>query len=529
MDNLEDLLYLIVAAAVPYLCVRFIAWFVLGGSLVATGIYLWAMNQRLRGPGWQEPPPDARSAQPAYKQYFFRKAFHDYALIVKSCFSQSVALHRMANGLGHQLQKSRKHIVQLLGVELFATTVLAQAAVCASHAALAAIHLVILTMLCLLALVLAMFLRATEQLSMMMRQIFLVCPHRGCWKQVALPVYICPGPGCFKKHTRLLPGLYGIFQRRCACGQLLPTLSRFGRSKLEAECPHPQCHRPWNSAIGAARNIHIALVGGPGAGKTSFLMASMVELQRQAASGAIALDFPDKRRDAPMFERCRQMFASGTVVFKTGIEPPDAFLVDLVNARRKRVLLYTYDLAGELYQQFDSLRKHHYFTYTHGIIFLIDPFSLPDIQESYRRQLADTRTRVKPSAEQPQHVYDRMVGTLRDLTRKRGKLMTPLAVVVTKADAFGLQDQISGTPAPPLPGSAPDRAHVDSLRVRRWLEDHGERNLVQCIENDFQSSLFFCCSSLGRLPDDTRRPFAPQDVLTPFGWALGRRRMALPE
>src|SRR5262249_16007625 len=152
----------------------------------------------------------------------------------------------------------------------------------------------------------------------------------------------------------------------------------FGRRQLEAECPH--CHRSLNAAIGAARNVHIALVGGPAAGKTSFLMASMVELQRQADSRILALDFPDQQKDRPLFDQCRQMFSCGSVVFKTGTAPPDAFLVNLSDTRQKRALLYTYDLAGELYQQFDLLRRHHYFTYTQGIIFLIDPFSLRDVQ-----------------------------------------------------------------------------------------------------------------------------------------------------
>jgi hypothetical protein len=37
------------------------------------------------------------------------------------------------------------------------------------------------------------------------------------------------------------------------------------------------------------------VVGGPAAGKTSYLMASMVGLRSQAASGALKLEFPEKR------------------------------------------------------------------------------------------------------------------------------------------------------------------------------------------------------------------------------------------
>ena len=117
--------------------------------------------------------------------------------------------------------------------------------------------------------------------------------------------------------------------------------------------------------------------------------------------------------------------------------------------------------------------------------------------------------------------------TLRALRNERGQIDTPLAVVVTKADAFGLEAQIGAARATPLPGPVSEDSSEESQHVRHWLKEHGERNLVQCIEHDFRTVRFFYCSALGRLPDGTASPFVPRGVLRPFGWALGRQGLTL--
>lgn len=207
-------------------------------------------------------------------------------------------------------------------------------------------------------------------------------------------------------------------------------------------------------------------------------------------------------------------FATGAVVGKTAEYSPDAFLVNLGDASGNHALLYVYDAAGELYQQRDVLQSHQYYSYTHGILFLVDPFSLPQVRTDHQSSLTQIATQVKPSDERPQDVYDRMISTLREFS-KMGKTFRkqPMAVVVTKGDAFDLATELGGDG---MLGNG-----SESSAIRQWLTSQGEGNLVRSIEHDFKLVRFFCCSALGRLPDNSNTPFSPDGVLLPLRWVLG--------
>src|SRR2546421_3030253 len=123
-----------------------------------------------------------------------------------------------------------------------------------------------------------MYLRTAESVSMAWRRINFVCPHGTCYKKIALPIYICPT--CSAEHKRLLPGSYGILRRRCQCTtQFLPTLGLFGRAAIPAKCP--QCSGNLAREIGASTDVHVPLIGGPASGKTSYLIAATLELERE--------------------------------------------------------------------------------------------------------------------------------------------------------------------------------------------------------------------------------------------------------
>ena len=292
----------------------------------------------------------------------------------------------------------------------------------------------------------------------------------------------------------------------------------FGRNKLPSFCPHNEdCGQPLNSRSGVIRNLHVPVVGGPASGKTSFLMASMCELHELAKSNVLLLGFPEKK-DETLFERCRKDFLHGTIVGKTAEQSPSAFLVDLETSGSKS-LLYIYDAAGELYQHTDELARHEYYGYTHGIVFLLDPFSLPQVQIDYASSLKNSTDQVKPCAEMPQDVYDRMIGTLRAFSNNdRSFRSIPFAVVITKGDAFGIAKTIDVTTANSTAGSS--KEDPESAAVRQWLINNNESNLVRSMENDFKKVRYFHCSSLGRLPDNSSSPFNPRGVLDPLGWVL---------
>ncbi len=468
------------------------------------------------GDGWKDSP---EGPQPAFRQYYFRKAYHDYWLVVTESWKPNHTAAVWVMDKGTKLFKGDFVLFTWpLGLTVFLIAAAGAVAGGAAYLIFGLVHLLLVLLCALTAVCLGFILRAAEYLSMLWRRIFLVCPNSNCYQKIGLPVYICPN--CGVKHDKLIPGTYGIFRRLCQCTAQLPTLFLFGRHKIPSICPNERCQRPLSGVEGVARNLHVPIVGGPAAGKTSFMMASMCELHRRSASGQLIMDFPEKKHRV-LYERCSRDFMNGALLGKTAEDSPDAFLLKLNDGGSSEKLLYMYDAAGELYQQTDVLRGHEYYSYTHGILFLLDPFSLPQVQIDFERPLQSASAQIRPCAERPQDVYDRMIGTLRQFSKMSGSFRSvPIAVVVTKADAFGLAADIAATHNGNGFGGGKKQDDPESDSVRQWLIGHGEGNLVRGIEHDFKKVQYFHCSALGRLPDASYTPFVPEGVLDPLEWVL---------
>jgi GTPase SAR1 family protein len=513
------IILLVIALYIAYLYLVFLvsAYLFPLGCVVLIGAvlfnYLTTMwREMIVGQGWADSPV---GAEPAFRQYYFRKAYHDYSQVVEESWARNRKLGLWVIDKGKKLFTNGGVLFTWpLGITFFAIAGVGAVAGAIAYATFGLVHLVLVLLCGAIAISIAGLARLAEYASMTWRRIFLVCPHANCYRPITLPKYICPN--CGATHLRLLPGSYGIFRRICKCTARLPTLFLIGRNNLPSFCPHDDCGRPLNSSWGVIRNLHVPIVGGPASGKTSFMMASMCELYDLSTKREIGLEFPEKKHQT-LFERCRQDFVQGTLVAKTAEESPDAFLVKLETGGAKS-LLYIYDAAGELYQHSDTLARHEYYSYTHGVVFLLDPFSLPQVQVDYASSLKTSAERVKPCAEMAQDVYDRMIGTLRSFSNSDGAFKSiPFAVVVTKADAFGIAKNIEVTT---VNNNNSSSEPPESNAVRQWLINNGESNLVRCIENDFKKVRYFHCSSLGRLPDSSSSPFDPEGVLDPLGWVL---------
>jgi hypothetical protein len=435
--------------------------------------------------------------EPAFKQYFFRKAWIDYRTIVGRSGESSWDMMEWVAKKSALTDKGCFVVGQVLLIGAAVGTVTGLLFLITIRA----LHQVIVLGACAVAVCLAYLFRVLEWGSMLWRRIFLACPHAGCYRRIALPIYVCPS--CGAQHKQLIPGSYGTFRRRCKCSQLLPTLFLLGRSQLPSRCPHPTCGRPLNADIGPKRNLHFPIVGGPTAGKSCLLSAMMVELSKLSRQGQIRLSFPEKK-DERMFAACQDAFSRGVPVGKTAEYSPTAFLATLEDRRGKEVLLYAYDAAGELYQGATALQGHEYYAYIHGVILVIDPYSLAEARQAGGPEFADVEPAIRPSSEPVDAVYGRMVDALRAFSRQNGRIAQPLAVVLTKADSLRMQD-------PPL-------------SVKEWLEAHGERNLVRTLHRDFKEVRYFACSALGRSPTagPSSLPFEPVGVLRPLVWLLGQ-------
>lgn len=524
---MQVLIGLAVIALYIYLIVlffQFVAPFVFGaGILLCVGFLLYNYGNSIYE-GFSKQLPASLSEQPippqpAYKNYFFRKAYLDYRDIVVKAYEYSFDHGKEAFSLANKtVAHEAWFLTWPLALTLYAVLVVALAAALMLFLVTGLVHLLTVTVVCAMVYLAALYLRLVEWFSMQWRKISFVCPHPDCYKQIALPVYRCPD--CGEKHTRLLPGSYGVLRRRCACGsKRLPTLAVFGRQDLPAYCP--KCENPLNRDIGTARNLHLPIIGGPSAGKTNYLMACVMAIEADAIQHGRKMSFPDPQ-DQRIYARNKALFEEGLPVDKTPQLSPKSFQLKIADPNGEEHLIYIYDAAGELYASAADIRRRQlYFQYIHGVLLVIDPFSIDQVRADYRQELPALENELKPSSESPQNVYDRMITTLREFAKNRRSLRKrPLAVILTKIDALEVAREIKslGTVDP---AQQKDRL---SIATRQWLISKGMGNLVRNIERDFETIRYFSCSAQGPR-SNTAKSFRPVGVLAPVKWILGKEKV----
>ena len=351
--------------------------------------------------------------------------------------------------------------------------------------------------------VLIWLLRVADALRRRIRHASYECPTDH--ERFALPVYVCPA--CGAEHRRLVPGRWGIFKRECKCGKTaLPTTVIGGRQRVPQQCPAGHL---MSGFLGFAENLPIAIVGGPSAGKSTLLAGALVELE--SPDTGVYIEPLSESRDA--YSRLIEAMRTGVAPEKTVDEQRPALVAEIQGSGRSRAL-YAYDLAGEVYSAEDKVRGLRFLARSAGIVLLVDPFSIQHVAEDRAQELAADASRVLPSSEDPMRVYERLLATLKEAGVQTQEM--PLAVVIAKSDAFGVQQEIDALAVAGEPGKG----------ERVWLEGNGAGNLVRSIEQDFKRVGWFSLSALGRMPDPANKtPFAPRGALAPLLWILERRNV----
>ena len=357
--------------------------------------------------------------------------------------------------------------------------------------------------------------------------IFYRCPN--CHEAMPIPLFICPA--CGVKHSRLWPSVYGITSHTCnnngaGCETKLPTLELLGRRDLMRVCP--RCDHPLNVGIGMATNLHIPIIGGRSAGKTNYIVeATDAFINAYGEPRHIAVTFSDKSHEST-FEARRALMARGQELDATRDIVPQAYNL-LIRTPRRRVphIAYMYDAAGEAYANSTNSGQQGYFTYVHGIIFMIDPFSLPKVRRERGAEIEQVKMSLRPSTLDAETAYANMVTSFEaSVGLKPGVLFPhPIAIVISKVDALNLESEI-GAPAARALMERDPRIPLEedalSILARQFLLDNGLDNFVRQVELQFRNVKYFSCSALGRLPNASdASAFTPVRVLEPFIWLLG--------
>ncbi len=359
-------------------------------------------------------------------------------------------------------------------------------------------------------------------------RIYFRCPD--CHFQMPLPVHTCPN--CGERHTKLWPSVYGIFSHVCrgnggSCYAKLPTLSFRGRKSLDAYCP--RCNYLLQG-VGSGTNIHIPVVGGRGTGKSHYIaMAVMQLIEEFGPAHGLRIDLPnqDHKRD---YDYNVQLLKTGKKLAKTSNtkESASAFNLEIKYSRfRVPKLLYLYDAAGEYFGTQQDALQQSYFQYLNGILFIVDPFSIEQVHKYYENELATTKNEIAPSNEGLESVFENVMTVLEDrFSLRRGRKHShPVAVVVTKTDAFDLEQRIGDPAAANLMMRDPTITNMNSALskvVEEFLIDNGASNFVRNLRAQFENVRFFSCSSVGLSGvGDHSKKFAGVRVLTSLLWLLG--------
>lgn len=411
--------------------------------------------------GWTDIPTPP---EPAYRSYFFYKAQKDYECALRQ------ALEGNKNTTKHVFRiilllvaNPAFPITWIPGVPLAIFLGMGYIAAIALYVGIGLLFLIVVLACCLTTITFAYALRLFEYLIMQGRRIRVICPNSGCYQPIALPIYLCSS--CQSQHLCLLPGPYGVFRRRCQCGTKISTSFLTGRSKLMSLCPHDSCRKPLPTGIDAIRVVHISLIGGPNAGKTTLLAAVTSELKRCSDDRRFAIQLPQTRQ-VSFLKVCESLFKSGHFPAKTLENFPDAFVAYLEDVRGNRVGLYIYDSAGEAFKRQDILRAQRFHSVTNSVLFLVDPMTV-------RRFITDCTNAPTPDGVDPQTLYDAFVETLRESRDSNSRsLDVEFTAVITKADQLG---------------------HA-SADPRHWLKENGQGNLVRSIENDFKEARYLYSS-----------------------------------
>jgi hypothetical protein len=265
--------------------------------------------------------------------------------------------------------------------------------------------------------------------------------------------------------------------------------------------------------------LDVPLIGGPAAGKTSFLFSVTSSLRALADEGALHLAFTNERAEQ-RFKEASALMELGHRLPKTVDLSPDAFQAVLTNPKGARLLLSWFDPAGEIYTKSRGDRAQGYFSYYGGAVMLIDPFSIDRVRQRFAKQLAQlSPEQVTFCAEPPEDVYARAAWSANTMDQK--SRTKPMAVVVTKTDLFSLQTEILST-VPSVTLSKGDGAIVadPSESVRAWLLEQDEGNLVRLLEDRFHPVRFFCTHQAATNGEGASSSSNDTGVLAPVRWLL---------
>jgi hypothetical protein len=301
----------------------------------------------------------------------------------------------------------------------------------------------------------------------------------------------------------------------------------------------PGCHGLLPHNMEYTGNQIIGLVGGVASGKSHYISVLINALERQVALarfgcisfaplGADTELVYDEEYFRPLFENHSPL--RGTQRLNPGeINRPLIYsmVFDRTGGRgTRRLNLMLFDASGEQIQdEAELVIYNRYILKAAGLIFLVDPLTLPGIGEYLPDWLRDQPT--------PQYESFRVLHTVADAIRREQGLKpgeqieTPVAITVAKSDLLRyVAEEIGAVPeflrdATHEGGYNPASALSVSQEIEEFLARLAGPAFAQATAQ-FSNMSYHAVSATGGPPDETGRYpiLAPMRVLDPLLWIL---------
>lgn len=382
-----------------------------------------------------------------------------------------------------------------------------------------------------------------ENLFYVTKRISYRCPN--CKDEYKIPVYRCPNPDCGVEHKRLRPGLYGIFRRKCICGTVIPlsvkargyireksdtkykyTKKRIRLKDVPAKCP--SCGMGFNAGI--SKPTSIALIGGASAGKTTFKVAfSYCFLDEEAIKMGIDYDFPDEQSENE-YNHSIKYFKGADIIPSTnrGMNYDiSTFSFCLKNKKfDAERMIHIYDMPGEVFESGDAKEGWQNYRFSEGIVFLIDPYSMPQVRNQHENIIKGSTMGV---CEMHMDVLvDSLINTLNNekVKRVKNKFKIPVALTLNKVDS-PLLKKMCGTEAvnalmTAVPEIFNDYFFTVDYICRCFISRNGGDGFIANLDVNFETVHFFFSSPMGYIPSSSRLRFSPVNVLPIMQWLMLR-------
>lgn len=322
---------------------------------------------------------------------------------------------------------------------------------------------------------------------------YILCRH--CDRKIKYPVYFCDNQNCKKGHYLFPTARYGVFHKKCVCGRKLPTTIFGGRKKLKAICPESDCGHEITWADENVVPRVIAICGGTYAGKSLFLQTLITYLVEHKM-----IDLEEVRKNCGednqrWAEQLLNNSRAGILPVKTPVNKlTRPHCVNYTSERNYR--FYFFDQAGELSQEYQKQIAQRYFNWLDTVVFVIDPFSLPEIQKDFLDK--GFKMPGMYSKAPPDILFSILKQTMIDIFHncfERAKCI----VVITKTDLPYFKE---------VAGLSPKSTHEE---CRNFLSTFGSSNLITQIEETFPNRVLYSSVSLtGGVPGG--RAFEPSDL-----------------